>query len=174
MVTKKGKGKGNWSNQSHSLQLHITHMHIMITQDANKRVREIDKNQNPFRKNVELHIGTMFFQDLLNTEEGEASWCYRSEMELRICCLRRNPYMFPYDTTTQANLKVFLFLFTIPSSSSQPIFYLSVHPSQRNSYSHSPSSRTSSSSSSSLHHNNHFMKWKLESTAFFLALHNSW
>jgi hypothetical protein len=35
-------------------------MHIMITQDANKRVREIDKNQNPFRKNVELHIGTMF------------------------------------------------------------------------------------------------------------------
>jgi hypothetical protein len=80
--------------------------------------------------------------------------------------------MFPYDTTTQANLKVFLFLFTtIPSSSSQPIFYLSIHPSQRNSYSHSPSSRTSSSSSSSssLHNDNHFMKWKLESTAFFFG-----
>jgi hypothetical protein len=45
----------------------------MITQDANKRVREIDKNQNRFRKNVELHIGTRFFQDLLNTERRRGS-----------------------------------------------------------------------------------------------------
>ncbi len=95
-------------------------------------------------------------------------------MELRIYCLRRNPYMFPYDTTTQANLKVFLFLFTtIPSSSSQPIFYLSIHHKEILT-AILPSSRPSSSSSS--HHNNHFMKWELESTAFFfgpLTIHGS-
>jgi hypothetical protein len=42
----------------------------MITQDANKRVREIDKNQNPFRKTPHRYN---VFQDLLNTEEEEAS-----------------------------------------------------------------------------------------------------
>jgi hypothetical protein len=77
--------------------------------------------------------------------------------------------MFPYDTTTKANLKVFLFLFTtIPSSSSQPIFYPSIHHKEILT-TILPSSRTSSSPSSSLHDNNHFMKWKFESTAFFFG-----
>jgi hypothetical protein len=36
--------------------------------------------------------------------------------------------MFPYDTTTQANLKVFLFLFTIHQAALNPSsIYLSIH-----------------------------------------------